>query len=51
MNTRAALVIGFVLGATLIAVWWYYHTHCAACQQRWKLWKNKLGSRLIEPKP
>ncbi len=51
-------VYGVLIGVALVLVWYYYHTHCAACQKRsaalsdsWTRLKNRLGSRMIEPPP
>jgi len=40
-----------LIAAVVVGVWYYYHMRCPSCQKQWTMWKNRIGSGMIEPKP
>ena len=42
--------IALTVAGLAIAAWYYYHKNCPVCQEKWNLWKNRIGSALIESK-
>jgi hypothetical protein len=42
------MVLAFVVGVLVGAVWMHQHLTCPACQARWQAIRRALGLRLIE---